>query len=112
RILDIGCGPGALLSCLPAAAHYVGFDRNSACIERARRTHGGRGEFVCDDVANFFRQVLEPSDIAVAIGIFHHLDDDLASKMLTATATALRPGGRLITVDPCFHPDQPALQRW
>jgi SAM-dependent methyltransferase len=112
RVFDIGCGPGALLRCLPAGTVYVGFDRNEAYIERARRMNGDRGEFICDDVGNFASHDLAPADIAVAIGILHHLDDDLAASMLRATANALKPGGRLITVDPCFHPEQSALQRF
>jgi SAM-dependent methyltransferase len=112
RVFDIGCGPGALLHCLPETTSYVGFDRNGAYIERARRMHGARGEFICDDVGNFARHALGRVDIAVAIGILHHLDDNLASGMLRSTANALKPAGRLITVDPCFHPDQSAIQRF
>jgi SAM-dependent methyltransferase len=112
RVFDIGCGPGALLRCLPETASYIGFDRNEAYIKRARRIHGARGEFICDDVGNFAGYALAPADIAVAIGILHHLDDNVASNMLRAAANALKPGGRLITVDPCFHPAQSAIQRF
>jgi SAM-dependent methyltransferase len=112
RVFDIGCGPGALLRCLPETTSYVGFDRNEAYIGRARRIYGVRGEFICDDVANFASYALAPADIAVAIGILHHLDDNLASGLLQTTANALKPGGRLITVDPCFHSEQSAIQRF
>jgi SAM-dependent methyltransferase len=111
-VFDIGCGPGALLRSMPVTATYVGFDRNEAYIERARCMNGGRGRFICDDVSNFANHVLEPADIAVAIGFLHHLDDDLALTMLRQAANALKSGGRLVTVDPCFHPDQNALQRF
>jgi SAM-dependent methyltransferase len=112
RVLDIGCGPGALLRCLPATTTYIGLDRNPAYIERARGAHGHRGEFICDDVGNFAGHALASADIAIAIGLLHHLDDDLASDLLRATASALKPGGRLITVDPCFHPEQSMIQRF
>ncbi len=112
RVFDIGCGPGALLRYLPQTTSYVGFDRNEAYIGRARRMYGGRGEFICDDVGNFAAHALAPADIAVAIGILHHLDDNLASAMLRATANVLKPGGRLITADPCYHSEQSAIQRF
>jgi SAM-dependent methyltransferase len=111
RVLDIGCGPGALLACLPDTT-YVGFDRNKAYIERAKLIYGDRGKFICDDVRNFEKHALAPFDVAVAIGILHHLDDEVASRLLSAIAKTLKPGGRLITVDPCFHPEQSPVQRF
>jgi SAM-dependent methyltransferase len=111
RVLDIGCGPGALLRYLPDTT-YIGFDRNQAYVERARRIYGDRGEFICDDVANFANHALAQVDVAVAIGILHHLNDELALSLLRATAGALRPDGRLITVDPCYHAEQSSVQRF
>jgi len=111
RVLDVGCGPGALLHYLPKSTSYIGFDRSKVYIERARRMHGGRGEFICDDLANLAAYGIHSVDVAVAIGILHHLDDRLASDLLRATANILRPGGRLITVDPCFDESQSFLQR-
>jgi SAM-dependent methyltransferase len=112
RVFDIGCGPGALLSCLPPGTTYVGFDRSEPYIERARRIHGERGQFICDDVQNFASHALAPADIAVAIGILHHLDDERAANLLRAMANSLKPEGRLITVDPCHHADQSVIQRF
>ena len=111
RVLDIGCGPGTLLRYLPQAT-YIGFDRNAAYIDRARSAYRDRGTFICDDVSNFAKHDLAPVDIAVAIGIVHHLDDQIALSLFQAIANALKPGGRLITADPCYHADQSALQRF
>lgn len=111
-VLDIGCGPGALLQCLPASIRYVGFDRNEAYIKWAEQTYGNRGTFICDDIANVASHALPKADIAVAIGLLHHVDDSLAVNLLRTIAGLLTPTGRLVTVDPCFHPDQSSIQRF
>src|SRR4029077_4323462 len=41
RILDIGCGTGAILDHLPPNVDYVGYDLNPRYIEDARRRHAG-----------------------------------------------------------------------
>jgi SAM-dependent methyltransferase len=105
-LIDIGCGPGALLDCLPSRIAYIGLDRNQSYIAQAKRVHGDRGNFVCDDVANFSSLGFPLADIAVAIGLLHHLNDDLSRELLSAVSATLKPGGRLITADPCFHAGQ------
>jgi SAM-dependent methyltransferase len=62
--------------------------------------------------SNFASHALAPADVAVAIGILHHLDDELASHLLRSIAYALKPGGRLVTADPCFHARQSSLRRF
>jgi SAM-dependent methyltransferase len=54
RMLDVGCGPGELLRCVPGVT-YVGFDSNPSYIERAKRIIGDRG--------TFFAERYEESDI-------------------------------------------------
>jgi SAM-dependent methyltransferase len=110
-VLDIGCGPGALLKYLPHVT-YIGLDRNESYIAQARRVHGARGNFVCDDVANFGQHGFPLADVAVAIGLLHHLDDDLSRQLLSAIIATLKPGGRLITADPCFHAGQSPIIRF
>jgi len=110
-LLDIGCGPGALLSYLPRVT-YIGLDRNEGYINQAKRIYGDRGSFVCDDVANFDKHGFPRADIAVAIGLLHHLDDSQSRELLSAVIKALKPGGRLITADPCFHAKQSPIIRF
>jgi SAM-dependent methyltransferase len=111
RVLDIGCGPGALLPICHRPRPISVWTVTGTTSRRARRTFGSRGEFICDDVANIAEHGVAPVNIAVAIGLLHHLDDDLAASLIRTTAGTLVPGGRLITVDPCYHPEQSAIQR-
>jgi hypothetical protein len=40
-----------------------------------------------------------------------NLDDERASSLLCAIGSALKSGGQVLAVDPCFHPWQSAIQR-
>jgi SAM-dependent methyltransferase len=112
RLLDLGCGDGALAPHVPDA-HYTGVDVNEAYLATAKREHGGEGrEFVCADLATIGRLDLPgPFDVVSLIGVLHHLDDELAVDVLRTALALLADGGRVVTVDPVFHPSQRAIAR-
>jgi len=112
RILDIGCGPADVLESLPLGVRYEGFDLSEAYIDQARRRWKNRGTFHCarvDDAA-----VAEPGayDLVLSYGVLHHLDDDEAVALFKVARRALKPGGRLVTTDPCYVPGQSRLARY
>lgn len=111
RLLDFGCGNGRLVPFLPTVT-YVGVDSNPSYIDAARAEHDRPGvTFICGDVFDLGTFAIEPVDVVVCIGVLHHLDDRTARRALGSARELLRPGGRLITMDPCFEPSQPALAR-
>ncbi len=108
RVLDIGCGTGDLSALLPDV-EFVGHDPSSEYVESARATYpdaefhvGGVGEYD-PDPGSF--------DICVAKGVLHHLDDDLAGVLFDEAIRGLRPGGRLVTMDPVFVDGQSPIAR-
>lgn len=111
RILDVGCGPGNMLPYLPEA-RYLGVDANESYIEVARKRYGHRGEFICDRVSHQSVKDLGEFDIVLALALLHHLADDEARDLFRMGYTALRPGGRLITMDGCYTADQSAAARY
>jgi SAM-dependent methyltransferase len=111
RLLDIGCGPATLLSYLPASVEYLGFDPNPAYTQRARRQYGDRGTFLCADVDAMTGRELSSFDVAVALGVLHHLDDSQARSLFSLAGRALRPGGRFLAVDPCLVAEQSPVAR-
>jgi SAM-dependent methyltransferase len=111
RLLDLGCGNGRLVPFVPDV-EYVGVDNNESYIDAAQRNHEGpRARFLCGDLGEFPADAIGPFDIAVSIGVLHHLDDETAAHAIASAVDRLAPGGRLITMDPCFEPSQRQLAR-
>lgn len=109
----IGCGPADILDFLPAV-DYIGFDANPKYIQEAMERYKDRGTFFCEVVS----QVSLPIDyyayfdIVLAIGVLHHLNDAEAPDLLRLAHIALKPGGRLITLDGVFTERQSPCARW
>jgi len=111
RVLDLGCGMGALLEHLRPGASYVGVDISPRYVRAARERYGPAGAFVCADAASFRAADGERFDVAMAFGLFHHLDDDQARGAFAAAGSALRPSGRLVVAEPCATPERPLVER-
>jgi 2-polyprenyl-3-methyl-5-hydroxy-6-metoxy-1,4-benzoquinol methylase len=111
RLLDIGCGTARILDYLPEV-DYWGFDPSQRYIDDATRRYGARGHFNCSMVEQTIVDHLEPFDIVIAIGVLHHLDDGQATSLMRLAWSALREGGRLVTIDPTFAGDQSVISRF
>ena len=113
QVLDVGCGPADILDHLPGV-DYFGFDISPSYIESATRRYADRGRFFCERVSEA-RAFLEREgrfDIVLAIGILHHLDREEALDLFAIARRALKPGGRLVTLDPCYAPGQSSIARY
>lgn len=109
RVLDIGCGTGDL-SPLLADCEYVGFDLSEDYIRSAREKFGHLGRFSVGSVSDSDMGI-ESFDRAVAKGVLHHLDDDEAIELFASAHRALRPGGRLVTIDPAYVAGQSRIAK-
>ena len=111
HILDIGCGPGNMVPFLPEC-RYLGVDMNEDYIERARARFGDRAEFSCRRVSEHTVHEMGAFDIVLALGLLHHLDDSEADDLFRLGFAALKPGGRMITMDGCYLPGQSSIERY
>jgi SAM-dependent methyltransferase len=110
RVLDIGCGPGDILEYLPAV-EYLGYDPSADYVAAAIESFGDRGDFLVGGVGEVSVDG-HSYDLVVAKGVLHHLDDGLARRLFDDALQALKPGGRLVTIDPAFDDGQNRIARF
>lgn len=111
KILDIGCGPADILAYLPDV-EYWGFDVDEKYINYARIKFGKRGTFQCKTLQLSDLAQLPEFNVVLALGLLHHLDDLTAEKITKIAFQALKAGGILLTIDPCFEPSQNLIARY
>jgi cyclopropane fatty-acyl-phospholipid synthase-like methyltransferase len=110
RVMEIGCGPGMIVDYLPQV-QYLGFDLSPEYIEMARKRFP-QAQFVCERVSQFSLAEQQSFDAVVAFGVVHHLDDREARQLFQVAHDALKPGGKLVTVDGVWTDDQSRAARW
>jgi SAM-dependent methyltransferase len=110
RILEIGCGPGTIVPYLPPS-EYVGFDASENYIVQARRRFP-QAKFVCERVSAYTLPERSYFDLVLALGIVHHLDDAEAAQLFQIAHDALKPGGKLVTLDGVWTRDQSSPARY
>ena len=112
RILDLGCGTADILNAMPLDVTYIGYDMSEQYINAARAKFGHRATFNCRLLEQAEIAMLEPFDLVMGIGVLHHLDDATARQFMTLAKAALKPGGRVLTHDPCYAPGQNPIARF
>lgn len=111
RLLDVGCGPAYYLDAMPEL-DYRGFDTSRPYIEWARGKYGERASFHVGIFDDEQAEKLPPIDRVMLMGLLHHLDDDEVDALFQNVRRVLAPGGRVVTLDTCFHASQNAFRRW
>jgi SAM-dependent methyltransferase len=110
RILEIGCGPGTIVPYLPKT-EYVGFDLSPEYIAQASARFPD-ATFVCERVSELTLPNRGYYNIVLALAILHHLDDAEALQLFRIAYEALRPGGRLLTLDGVWTSGQSRAARY
>jgi ubiquinone/menaquinone biosynthesis C-methylase UbiE len=103
RVLEIGCGTGAVTARLAArGARVLALDQNAAMIERARERLAGRGDEV--ELRECAAAEIDglPAGAFDAVALSLALSEMSSSErvfVLRAAAARLRPGGVLVAAD-------------
>jgi len=97
RILEIGCGAGAMLQDLEQFGSPVGLDIAEAAPQYWRE-RGLTSVSLADTTALPYRD--EQFDIVIAIDVLEHVEDDVTA--VNEMYRVCRPGGKLIATVPAF----------
>lgn len=111
RLLDVGCGTGQMARFFPQA-DYLGVDLSERYVAFARARFGAWGRFVCGKAQKLPPEVAGSFDIVLAVALLHHLGEEEAMSFVRSAHGLLRPGGRFITVDPCYASGQSPVARF
>lgn len=111
-VLDVGCGPAYYLDRLPQPITYHGFDTDAGYLAWARNQWGPWATFHDGTFDAESAALLPDVDVVLLLGLLHHLDDAATVEVLERAASVLKPGGRVISVDTCFAPNQGRISRW
>lgn len=107
RILDIGCGAGALAPAVARlGAHYTGIDKSPKLIAHARSHHKGGARFLVGDATRLPKVApLAANSFEAAAFLLSIQDIDPLDAAFAGAAWALVPGGRLalLMTHPCFR---------
>lgn len=96
RILDLGCGHGALVQCCRAAGYrrVRGIDVSAEQIELARRR--GAEDVHCASLAGFLRTDDAWYDVVFLLDVLEHFTRAELFEVLDLVRRRLAPGGRLV----------------
>ncbi|MFT7527998.1 MAG: SAM-dependent methyltransferase [Arenicella sp.] len=117
KVLDIGCGPGNLVSFLPSHVHYFGLDVNPDYIESASKRFAefNNAQFIGGTAVDFFDSELLPDetvDVVIIHGVLHHVEDDVAAEMFTLARKKLKSRGKMVVLEPVWFAGQSPLRKW
>lgn len=98
RVLDVGCGTGAILSKLSEQFEAYGTDTSALAVEFCRQR--GLANAFCCTLDTFPRPELQ-FDLVTMLDVIEHIEDDSAT--LRQAGRLLRSGGRLLVTVPAYQ---------
>jgi SAM-dependent methyltransferase len=114
--LDLGCGTASTVNLLPKNVKYIGLDTSNEYLKKAQqRTLGRDSVLINSDISDrHWTTEVEPSKnvLTLALGIFHHINDSQLDSTLENLSLVLKPGSKLISLDPIIDAQTTRAAAW
>jgi ubiquinone/menaquinone biosynthesis C-methylase UbiE len=111
-VLDFGCGLGHHSKSFNNQI-YLGIEPTESCIQVANRFYARQNvQFRVGDHKTLAEYQDASFDLVLAMGVIHHMNDNDYKEFITEANRLLKPGGRLVTLDPVLHDSQRRISKW
>ncbi|MEA2449215.1 MAG: hypothetical protein QOG63_1147 [Thermoleophilaceae bacterium] len=110
RVLDVGCGPGAMVGHLGPDHDCVGTDLSTRQIAYARETYGPAGARFYATTPGELPEHEGQFDAVTLVELIEHLDPLAVDETIGEALERLRPGGKLILTTPNFRSAWPLVE--
>jgi len=116
NVLDLGCGTASTANLLPKDVNYIGLDTSLKYLEKARtRTADRQSKLIHTDIASSqWTNISGKLDnaLGLALGIYHHIDDNQLKDTITNLSNVLQPGSKIVSLDPVIDTKTTKLAHW
>ena len=114
KVIDIGCGPGAMLKRLNPTIDYLGIDVSTKYINSAKKKFGRKARFYCGSISDFiYDQDFKNTDVIICNCMLHHLDDVEIGKLFSFVKYNRKSGtGRVLSIEPTHLSYEGGISKW
>jgi ubiquinone/menaquinone biosynthesis C-methylase UbiE len=102
QVVDVGGGTGIFRPCLPPGAHYTCLDIDPVKLKGLHSKDPQERAVLADALRLPLRT--GSVDVALCIAVLHHIPDPYVDQLFGEVMRVLRPGGRLVFLDPIWEP--------
>ena len=115
-VLDLGCGTASTIGLIPNDVQYVGIDTSEEYLEKAKnRSRELNPTLINSSIADnsWVRETnLKGETLSLALGIFHHIDDEQLERTLSNLSESLQVGSKVVSLDPIIDDETTRLASW
>jgi SAM-dependent methyltransferase len=113
-VLDLGCGTGIAANFASADVEYYGIDVSAQYIDKVLDRKSDAKVFIgsVSDIKPYDSVRLAHTDLALALGLFHHIDDYEMMKCLENLRSSMSTGSVLKSFDPVIDNSTTKVAAW